>query len=145
MVALATDANQSRRWGLLGVMMMLAAFLILSFYSVIAGWAIPYVGHAASGAFDGASAKEVGGIFGGLLASPGKLLLWHTVFMALTVGVSASGVKGGIERAVTILMPSLLVLLIVFNQSQKRRDRLTAGAMVDPVGPQEPPTLLRSA
>ena len=113
MVALATDANQSRRWGLLGVMMMLAAFLILSFYSVIAGWAIPYVGHAASGAFDGASAKEVGGIFGGLLASPGKLLLWHTVFMALTVGVSASGVKGGIERAVTILMPSLLVLLIV--------------------------------
>ena len=37
MVALATDANQSRRWGLLGVMMMLAAFLILSFYSVIAG------------------------------------------------------------------------------------------------------------
>jgi NSS family neurotransmitter:Na+ symporter len=113
MVELAKDSNRSHRWGLLGVMMMLAAFLILSFYSVIAGWAIPYIGHAVSGAFSGASPKEVGGIFGGLLESPSQLLLWHTTFMLLTVGVSASGVRGGIERAVTILMPSLFVLLIV--------------------------------
>ena len=113
MVELAKDSNRSHRWGLLGVMMMLAAFLILSFYSVIAGWAIPYIGHAVSGAFNGATPKEVGGIFGGLLASPGQLLLWHTIFMLLTVGVSASGVKGGIERAVTILMPGLFVLLVV--------------------------------
>ncbi len=42
MVALAQESNRSQRWGLLGVMMMAAAFLILSFYSVIAGWAIPY-------------------------------------------------------------------------------------------------------
>ncbi len=113
MVELAKESSRSHHWGLLGVMMMLAAFLILSFYSVIAGWAIPYIGHAVSGGFSGASAKQVGGIFEGLLASPGQLLLWHSIFMALTVGVSASGVKGGIERAVTILMPSLFVLLIV--------------------------------
>jgi NSS family neurotransmitter:Na+ symporter len=113
MVALAREANASRHWGLVGGMMMLAAFLILSFYSVVAGWAIPYIGHAVSGTFTGASPDAVGGIFGGLLASPGKLLLWHTIFMALTVGVSASGVKGGIERAVTVLMPGLFVLLIV--------------------------------
>jgi NSS family neurotransmitter:Na+ symporter len=113
MVALAADSNRSHRWGLLGVMMMLAAFLILSFYSVIAGWAIPYIGHAVSGAFGGASPDQVGGIFGGLLASPGKLLLWHTIFMLMTVGVSASGVRGGIERAVTVLMPSLFVLLVI--------------------------------
>ena len=94
-------------------MMMLAAFLILSFYSVIAGWAIPYIGHAVSGAFGGATPEEVGGIFGGLLASPGQLLLWHTIFMLLTVGVSACGIKGGIERAVTLLMPSLFVLLVI--------------------------------
>ncbi len=40
MIALAKESNRSHRWGLLGVMMMLAAFLILSFYSVIAGWAM---------------------------------------------------------------------------------------------------------
>ena len=113
MVELARESNQSARWGLLGVMMMLAAFLILSFYSVVAGWALPYVWHAVSGVFSGASADEVGGMFGGLLASPGQLLVWHTVFMVLTLAVSASGVKGGIERAVSILMPGLFVLLAV--------------------------------
>ncbi len=113
MVELAKDSNRSHRWGLLGVMMMAAAFLILSFYSVIAGWAIPYIGHTVSGAFNGATPDQVGGIFGGLLASPGQLILWHTIFMVLTVGVSASGVKGGIERAVTVLMPALFVLLLV--------------------------------
>ncbi len=118
MIALAKDANQSKRWGLLGVMMMLAAFLILSFYSVIAGWAIPYIGQALTGAFNDATPDQVGGMFNGLLASPGKLLLWHTVFMLLTVGVSGIGVKAGIERAVTILMPSLFIImavLIVYN------------------------------
>ncbi len=113
MMALARDANKSQNWGLLGVMMMLAAFLILSFYSVIAGWAIPYIGHAITGTFSGATPDEVGGVFGGLLASPGKLLLWHTIFMLLTVGVSGVGVKAGIERAVTILMPSLFIILAV--------------------------------
>ncbi len=113
MIALARDANRSRWWGLLGVMMMLAAFLILSFYSVIAGWAIPYVGQALTGSFANATPDEIGGIFGGLLASPWELLLWHTVFMALTVGVSGIGVKAGIERAVTILMPSLFIILAV--------------------------------
>ncbi len=113
MIALARDANRSKWWGLLGVMMMLAAFLILSFYSVIAGWAIPYVGQAVVGSFANATPDEIGGIFGGLLASPWQLLLWHTVFMVLTVGVSGIGVKAGIERAVTILMPSLFIILAV--------------------------------
>ncbi len=118
MIALAKESNQSERWGLLGVMMMFSAFLILSFYSVIAGWAIPYVGNSMIGTFNGATPDEVGGVFSGLLASSGKLLLWHTVFMILTVAVSAGGVKGGVERAVTILMPALFFLLaglIVYN------------------------------
>ncbi len=113
MRALAKDASKTHWWSLLGVMMMLAAFLILSFYSVIAGWAMPYVGQAITGSFASATPDEIGGNFGGLLASPGKLLLWHTVFMLLTVGVSRMGVKAGIERAVTILMPSLFVILLI--------------------------------
>ncbi len=118
MIELARDSNRSHKWGLLGVTMMLAAFLILSFYCVIAGWAFPYVGHSIMGSFNGATPDEIGGMFGGLLASPGKLLLWQTVFVVLTVVVSAGGVKGGIERAVTILMPALffiLIGLIVYN------------------------------
>jgi NSS family neurotransmitter:Na+ symporter len=113
MRALAAEAKRSPRWALLGVLMMAAAFIILSFYSVIAGWALPYIGHAASGAFEGASAEAIGGLFGAMLGSPGALILWHTLFMLLTVAVSAAGVRAGIERAVTILMPTLFLLLLV--------------------------------
>lgn len=111
--SLAASEGRSRRWGLLGWLHTLAAFIILSFYSVIAGWAVAYVPHAVSGAFSGADAERIGALFGDLLASPDKLLLWHTAFMALTVLVAAGGVRAGLERAVTWLMPALLALLIL--------------------------------
>lgn len=100
-------------WRISAIVGVLAAFIILSFYSVIGGWAASYVGHAAMGDFTGQSADAIGELFGGLLASPVTLLIWHTVFMALVIFVVARGLKSGLERAVTILMPALFVLLLV--------------------------------
>ncbi len=100
-------------WRVSAIIGMLAAFVILSFYSVIGGWAAAYVGHSAMGDFSGQDAEVVGGIFGSLLASPGTLLFWHSVFMALVIVVVARGLKSGLERAVNILMPALFVLLLV--------------------------------
>src|SRR5690554_3549076 len=100
-------------WRLSAIVGMLAAFIILSFYSVIGGWAASYIGHAAMGDFAGATADSVGDLFGGLLASPVQLLAWHSIFMALVILVVSQGLKGGLERAVTILMPALFILLLV--------------------------------
>ncbi|SDW35686.1 sodium-dependent transporter [Marinobacter mobilis] len=100
-------------WRIVGVIGVLAAFLILSFYSVIGGWAVSYVGTAASGELTGQSADSIAAIFSGLLSDPGTLLLWHTVFMALVMVVVARGVRAGLERAVSILMPGLFVLLLL--------------------------------
>lgn len=100
-------------WKLVGAVGVLAGFLILSFYSVIGGWAVSYVGTASSGQLTGQSAEAVGAIFSGLLSDPGTLLLWHTVFMGLVMAVVAKGVRAGLERAVSILMPALFVLLLV--------------------------------
>lgn len=100
-------------WRISAIVGVLAAFIILSFYSVIGGWAASYVGHAAMGDFTGQSADAIGELFGGLLASPVTLLIWHTIFMALVIFVVARGLKSGLERAVTILMPALFALLLV--------------------------------
>lgn len=100
-------------WRLIGAIGVLAAFIILSFYSVIGGWAISYVGVTASGSLAGQSSDGIGEIFSNLLASPGTLLLWHTVFMAMVVFVVARGVRSGLEKAVKILMPALFLLLIM--------------------------------
>lgn len=100
-------------WRLSAIIGVLAAFIILSFYSVIGGWAASYIGHAAMGDFAGQTPEAIGNIFGGLLASPGKLLLWHSIFMGLVIFVVSRGLKSGLERAVNILMPALFVLLLI--------------------------------
>ena len=100
-------------WKLVGAIGILAGFLILSFYSVIGGWAISYVGTTASGQLAGQSADTVGAIFSGLLSDPTKLLAGHTLFMAMVMVVVVRGVRSGLERAVSILMPALFVLLLI--------------------------------
>lgn len=111
--AIAQRDGLKPAWKLVGAVGILAGFLILSFYSVIGGWAISYVGTTASGQLSGQTADAVGAIFSGLLSNPGTLLLWHTVFMALVMLVVAKGVRSGLERAVSILMPALFVLLLI--------------------------------
>jgi len=110
---LCAEASAHPAWQIIGWSGMLAGFLILSYYSVIAGWAISYVLDSISGTFSGASAKEIGDHFGALLASPGTLLFWHTLFMVMTMVVVARGVKHGLEKAVRFLMPALFILLVI--------------------------------
>ncbi|MDH5300340.1 MAG: sodium-dependent transporter [Gammaproteobacteria bacterium] len=113
MTRLAAEAGGSSAWKWLGWMGMLAGFLILSFYSVIGGWALAYVPALGSGAFAGQDAAFVGDQFASLLGSPLTLLAWHTLFMVLTMAVVARGVRGGLEKAVYVLMPGLFVLMLI--------------------------------
>ncbi len=113
MRALATEAKTSRAWVLLGWAGVLAGFLILSYYSVIAGWALAYVFRTGSGLFTGLTADGVQSIFTTLVSDPERLLAWHTIFITMTMVVVARGVRGGLEKAVKFLMPALFVLLFV--------------------------------
>ncbi len=100
-------------WQTLGWLGVLAGFLVLSFYSVVAGWALAYIPYTATGTFTGTDTQAVEQFFNELLASPGQLLLWHTLFMALTAGIVARGVERGLEKGVRLLMPLLFLLLLV--------------------------------
>ncbi|WP_355660607.1 sodium-dependent transporter [Halomonas salifodinae] len=113
MAELARERGQPGAWLLVGASGVLAAFLILSFYSVIGGWSLSYTLSSVTGAFSGQDADGIGGLFGGLLSSPGLLLLWHTAFMALVVWIVARGVTKGLESAVRTLMPALFILLLL--------------------------------
>ncbi|QLC73710.1 sodium-dependent transporter [Pseudomonas sp. LPB0260] len=110
---LAIEAGKSRGWSLAAVMGMIAALLILSFYSVVAGWSLDYILGMAGGDFVGISGEGAGAAFGGLTSDPWRLTLWHTLFMFLTALVIARGVVAGLERSLRIMMPLLFVLLLV--------------------------------
>ncbi len=113
MRTLAQEARGSGHWQIVGWSGVLAGFLILSFYSVIAGWALSYVVTAISGTFTGISGEQSGDLFGGLVSNPGAQLFWHTLFMVMTMFVVARGVHEGLEKAVRLLMPALFVLLLI--------------------------------
>ena len=113
MADLARRNGRLPAWALVGASGVLAAFLILSFYSVIGGWSLSYTLSSVTGAFSGQDADAIGALFGGLLGSPVTLTLWHTAFMALVIFIVARGVTKGLEGAVRTLMPALVVLMLV--------------------------------
>lgn len=113
MRTLAAETGSSRHWQVLGWSGVIAGFLILSYYSVIAGWAISYIVKASSGSFNGQSAEQIGALFGNHIGSAEALLSWHTVFMVLTMVVVARGVRSGLEKAVRYLIPLLFLLLVI--------------------------------
>ena len=113
MAALAREAGASSQWKWIGGLGLVTGILILAFYSVIGGWVIRYIFHALLGNFGGADAAAISGIFNGMQSSIGTLLIWHSAFTALTIWVVARGVNHGLERASTIMMPSLFAILLV--------------------------------
>ena len=99
-------------WELVGWMGITAGILILSFYSVIAGWTLSYIIKSISGSFALITAAGSTAKFETFISDPEKLILWHTLFMILTCYIVSKGIKSGIERAIKFLIPGLFVLLI---------------------------------
>ncbi|NNE44642.1 MAG: sodium-dependent transporter, partial [Gemmatimonadetes bacterium] len=95
------------------------AFVILSYYSVVAGWALHYTWLAASNAFLEKTPEQIAAIFSNSADNPGVYenarlnLAWHIAFMTLTVGIVIGGIQKGLERWVRILMPLLFLMMIV--------------------------------
>ena len=113
MTKLAASAGRNSQWSIIGWMGVIAGVMILSFYAVIAGWALKYIGVLASDEFKNAGAEVVESTFNGLLASPVEMILWQTVFMVGTIWIVARGVSKGLEKAIRWFMPLLFVMLIV--------------------------------
>ena len=109
----AAEAGASRHWGLVGVIALLATFMILTFYTVVAGWAADYLFRALIGAFRDITAEQSAEMFNGLLATPWRLAFWQIVIVAVTVFISSRGITRGIERASLILMPMLFAILVL--------------------------------
>jgi NSS family neurotransmitter:Na+ symporter len=127
MRTLAIESGHDPAWKLLGFMGVLAGFLILSYYSVIAGWSLEYLLKAASGNFSGQTPDGIKSQFSEFINDPKSLTLWHTIFMVMTFLIVARGVKSGLENAVKFLMPALFVLLLVLVGYAMSTDSFAAG------------------
>jgi NSS family neurotransmitter:Na+ symporter len=113
MALLGEEEGSSRHWRLLGAMGVIAGILILSYYSVIAGWTVAYVEKSVTGSFVGGSPADIAAIFGAFTGNWISVGVAHTIFMFITVFVVARGVERGLEQAVKFMVPALLVLMLI--------------------------------
>ncbi|ADU29170.1 sodium-dependent transporter [Evansella cellulosilytica] len=100
-------------WVLAGILGVASAFIILSFYGVVAGWSVFYFVQYLIGGLNASPADGFDGFFVGFISNSWQPLIWQFLFMAFTIGIVFVGVKKGIERANKILMPLLAILVIV--------------------------------
>ncbi|MBS1213176.1 MAG: sodium-dependent transporter family protein, partial [Proteobacteria bacterium] len=115
MLALAEEAKASPHWHYAGWLGVVAGFLILSYYSVVAGWAMAYIFKVSNALFDHIDASNASRFFNDFKSSPEFQIIWHTLFMIATMAIVSRGVSGGLERATRFLMPALLVMLVLLD------------------------------
>ncbi len=147
--AYRSQSRPGSPWVGIGVLGVLAAYLLLSYYSAVAGWAMHYTYLSVTNEIAGSSPEQVQGLFAALTASVPTGLGWQFAFLLLTFGVVAAGVTHGIERWARIMMPSLLVLMLVLLGKAMtmdgwgegieflfgmRTDNLTAGGVLEALG-----------
>jgi len=110
--AVAGAHGASPHWDLVGVLGVVGSALILSFYSVIGGWALAYAAETLWLGLPGMAAAAQAR-FDAFLASPVHMAAYHTAFMAVTAVIVGKGIANGIEAATRILMPALVLLMVL--------------------------------
>ncbi|MGH8445181.1 MAG: sodium-dependent transporter [Solimonas sp.] len=109
---LAEAAHAKRIWIVIGGLALLTAGLILSYYSVIAGWSLAYAFRAASGLFGQLTADGASQVFLNLAQDPERSLSWHTLFILAACIVVSHGFREGVERGSRGLVPFAILLVL---------------------------------
>ena len=108
----AIAAGRSKYWGIIGWLGMLAAFFVLTYYSVIAGQVIDYFFQTGIGTFSGITPEEARAQVDIIEGNPVRMMIGHSVIMLITIAIVARGIQGGIEKAAKIMMPAFFVMLM---------------------------------
>lgn len=114
-------------WRYVGILGVAAAFLILSFYGVVAGWSLQYVVLSVQDGFASKSPEEIASLFNTLIESPVRPVVLQLGFMILTAAIVIIGIKKGIEKYTKILMPVLVVILLFLCVKSVSLDGARAG------------------
>lgn len=102
-----------QHWQWLFTFSLIACFLLVSIYSVFAGWSLSLIFKTAVGIFDGVNSSSVNTIFHDFQQDPERMMFWHTLFVIIMLSISSQGLKLGVEKALKFILPLMTLLLIV--------------------------------
>lgn len=110
---IAVFRGNSPWWKIAGLWQICAGFLILSYYSVIAGWVLHYIYFSAIGRFDNITPDATKAVFNNMLASPTMMLFWASLVLIACLIIVAKGVNRGLEKAIYVMVPALAILVVI--------------------------------
>lgn len=107
----AIKSGVTKNWSVLGWVGMIAGFLIVTFYCVVAAWVLRYIFKFLGNDFAGLDSDAVAGVFTNFISTPAQVLPWFFAFAFITIWLVSRGVNRGIEMAAKLLMPLFFILL----------------------------------
>ena len=120
MAVVAEESGRSRGWSIVGGMGVATAYTIAITYAVVVGWVLWYLARALSAGFAGFDAGIAEATFTGLLTDNQSMMFWTLVGNIIVGSIIYAGVTSGIERAVTVMMPLMFTLSMLWQPRSKR-------------------------
>lgn len=101
------------KWHLHGYVAMAGNYLLMMFYTTVAGWMLHYFFYTAGGAFVGADGGKVGNVFSGMLSDPLGMTAFMVIVVILGFGVCSMGLQNGLEKVTKFMMIALLAIMVI--------------------------------
>lgn len=105
--------KDGQKWHIHGYVSYIGNILLLMFYTMVAGWMLEYFVLTAMGTFKGLDPSGISEVFGNVLQSPVKMLVYTGIIMLISTFVCAKGVQNGIEKVSKVMMLSLLAIMVI--------------------------------
>ena len=102
-----------QKWHIHGYVTLIGCYLLMMFYTTVAGWMLHYFYLTATGKFVGMNTEEVTGVFSEMLGQPLVMGFWMVVVVAMGILVCSLGLQNGLERITKVMMTALLLIMIV--------------------------------
>lgn len=101
------------KWHIHGYLAMAGNYILMMFYTCVAGWMLQYFVDTAAGKFVGKDSSQVAAMFPQMLANPGKLTIYMLIVVIIGFGVCAVGLQSGLERITKVMMLALLAIMVI--------------------------------
>lgn len=101
------------KWHIHGYFAMVGNYILMMFYTVVAGWMLQYFVDMAAGKFVGADKVRIDAIYDEMLANPTRLTVYMVIVVLIGIGVCSFGVQKGVERITKVMMIALIVIMMI--------------------------------
>jgi NSS family neurotransmitter:Na+ symporter len=105
--------REGQKWHWTGYAGIAGNYLLMMFYTTIAGWMLAYFYRFLIGQFDGLNAEQIGQVFDNLIANPVEMTIWLVITTVFCFGVCSVGLQEGVEKITKVMMVLLLALIVV--------------------------------